>query len=89
MSKVTAKRQVTIPKHLADEYEIFPGDRLEWIRAGDGIRVVLAGRSGGELTTEERLKLFDRATERVNARLSGGGPSGGPPPHPWLAPRRR
>ncbi len=65
MGKVTSKRQVTIPKELADRYGIQPGDRIRWIPAGDEIRVVTARTFGAEaLTTAHRLSLFDRATER-------------------------
>jgi AbrB family looped-hinge helix DNA binding protein len=67
MSKVTTKLQVTVPKAIADQYGIRPGDELDWVAAGDSIRVVPAGRNGTEektLSVEERLRLFDEATER-------------------------
>ena len=65
MSKVTSKRQVTIPKEVADRYRIEPGDEIRWIPSGDEIRVVPAGRSApSRLGVEDRLALFDRATER-------------------------
>jgi AbrB family looped-hinge helix DNA binding protein len=66
MPKVTSKLQLTVPKKIADRYGIRPGDELEWIPAGDGIRVELVrqkARSGHELTTEERLALFDANTK--------------------------
>lgn len=71
MSKVTSKLQLTVPKAIADRYGIRPGDELEWVPAGDVIRVVQprqTGRSGPRLPVEERLKLFDRATERQRRR---------------------
>jgi len=71
MAKVTTKRQVTVPKAIADEYGIRPGDELEWIPAGDTIRVVPVDRrprSGKELSVKERLVLFDQATERQRQR---------------------
>jgi len=40
MAKVTSKLQLTVPKAIADRYGIKPGDELEWIPAGDVIRVV-------------------------------------------------
>jgi AbrB family looped-hinge helix DNA binding protein len=71
MSKVTTKLQLTVPKAIADEYGIRPGDELEWIPAGETIRVVPVGRrrrSGKELSVKERLALFDQATERQRQR---------------------
>lgn len=65
MSKVTSKLQLTVPKKIADQYGICPGDELEWIPAGDSIRVELARpkAKAGELTVKERLALFDANTK--------------------------
>jgi AbrB family looped-hinge helix DNA binding protein len=66
MPKVTSKLQLTVPKAIADRYGIRPGDELEWIPAGDSIRVELArhkAKAGHELTTEGRLELFDANTK--------------------------
>ena len=71
MSRVTGKRQVTIPKTIADRYGIEPGDEIDWLPAGDGIRVVVPGEVRRDLGVEERLDLFDRATERQRARQAG------------------
>lgn len=72
MSKVTSKRQVTIPKELADRYRIEPGDEIEWVPAGDEIRVVRAGASRpGRLGVAQRLAIFDRATNRRDERATG------------------
>lgn len=68
MTKVTSKLQVTIPKRIADEYGITPGDEIDFIAAGASIRVVKSGGGLGEITTAERLALFDRATARQKAR---------------------
>lgn len=62
MPKVTSKLQLTVPKKIADQYGIRPGDELEWIPAGESIRVELVRRkaqTGQDLTAEERLALFD------------------------------
>ena len=65
MSKVTSKRQVTIPKEVADRYRIRPGDEIQWIPSGSEIRVVPAGASAPSRPgVEDRLVLFDRASER-------------------------
>ena len=71
MAKVTSKLQLTVPKAIADRYGIRPGDELEWIAAGDSIRVIPANSPGGNghaRTAEERLSLFDQATERQRRR---------------------
>jgi AbrB family looped-hinge helix DNA binding protein len=69
MAKVTSKLQLTVPKAIADQYGIKPGDELEWIPAGESIRIELVRRkanAGHELTTEERLALFDAGMKRVD-----------------------
>ena len=67
MAKVTSKRQLTVPKKIADQYGIRPGDDLQWIPAGDSIRIEVARRKakdrGHELSTEEKLALFDANTK--------------------------
>jgi AbrB family looped-hinge helix DNA binding protein len=40
MSRVTSKLQVTVPKAIAERYGIRPGDEIDWVPAGDAIRVV-------------------------------------------------
>jgi AbrB family looped-hinge helix DNA binding protein len=62
MAKVTSKLQLTVPKVIADQYGIRPGDELEWIPAGESIRVEivrLQASHGAVLSPEERLALFD------------------------------
>jgi bifunctional DNA-binding transcriptional regulator/antitoxin component of YhaV-PrlF toxin-antitoxin module len=57
---------LTVPKAIADQYGIRPGDELEWVPAGESIRVELVrhkAKAGHELTTEERLALFDANTK--------------------------
>jgi bifunctional DNA-binding transcriptional regulator/antitoxin component of YhaV-PrlF toxin-antitoxin module len=73
MSKVTSKLQLTVPKIIADQYGIRPGDELQWVPAGETIRVVLSGKmrtARGELPVKDRLELFDRATQRQRQRES-------------------
>jgi AbrB family looped-hinge helix DNA binding protein len=73
VAKVTSKLQVTVPKVLAEQYGIRPGDEIEWQAAGDAIRIVPAGLRPAPLSTAERLRLFDRATARLERRESSGG----------------
>jgi AbrB family looped-hinge helix DNA binding protein len=69
MAKVTSKLQVTIPKHIADEYGIAPGDEIDFVPAGDSIRVILPRqRPRSLLSLEERLRLFDESTQRQRER---------------------
>jgi len=69
MAKVTSKLQVTIPKHIADEYGIAPGDEIDFVPAGDSIRVILPRqRPPSMLSLEERLRLFDESTARQRER---------------------
>lgn len=66
---MTSKLQLTVPKAIANQYGIRPGDELEWIPAGESIRIELVRRkanAGHELTTEERLALFDANMERID-----------------------
>lgn len=75
MSRVTRTLRVTIPKALAERYGIRPGEEVEWIPDGDGIRLELVGRRK-PLDVEARLKLFDDATKRQRRRERRGEASG-------------
>jgi len=69
VAKVTSKLQVTIPKVIAGEYGIEPGDEIEFQAAGDVIRVLPPRRRhGARLSLDERLRLFDRSTARQEER---------------------
>jgi len=69
MSKVTSKLQVTVPKAIADEYRIKPGDDILWVASGESVRVVPAGAQV-KPDVAERLKLFDQATRRQAQRAA-------------------
>lgn len=65
MAKVTSKLQVTIPKRIAEQFSIKPGDDIEFVATAEGLRVVTAARpDAATLSVAERLRLFDEATER-------------------------
>lgn len=67
MARVTSKLQVTIPKAIAQRYEIRPGSDIDWLPAGDAIRVVPnAGHQGGP-DRGRRLQVFDAATKRLGS----------------------
>jgi AbrB family looped-hinge helix DNA binding protein len=71
MAKVTSKLQVTVPKALAERFRIRPGDEIAWEAGSDSIRIVPA-RDLRPLSSADRLKLFDRATERQQQRRHPG-----------------
>lgn len=65
---MTSKLQVTIPKAIAQRYGIEPGDEIEWLEAGDAIRVLPPTALRRPADRKRRLELFDRATERQRRR---------------------
>jgi AbrB family looped-hinge helix DNA binding protein len=71
MATITSKYQVTIPKKIADKYNLKPGDIIDWQEAGEAIRVVPAPKPMAAGDREERLRLFDQATERIRKRWAG------------------
>jgi len=72
MSKITSKYQVTVPKSIAEAYNIRPGDHIEWVAAGEVIRVIPPGKHATPKNREAQLRLFDQATERNRRRSSSG-----------------
>ncbi len=70
MAKVTSKYQVTVPKLIAEQYGIHPGDDIQWIPAGEVIRVLPAGKPVPAEDRDAKLRLFDKATERHRKRAS-------------------
>ena len=70
MAKVTSKYQVTVPRAVADEFAIKPGDEIDWIPAGDAIRVVkrIPAKPKQGPASAARLRLFDEASERQRLR---------------------
>ena len=44
MAKVTSKLQFTLPKKLAEQVGISPGDEVDVSLAGEGLRIVPIGR---------------------------------------------
>ena len=69
---MTSKLQVTLPKALATEYRIRPGDDIAWEGGGDVIRIVPGGRGAAVPEVAERLRRFDQATARQRRRQRTG-----------------
>src|SRR5271157_134849 len=70
MAKVTSKYQVTVPRTIAKRYGIHPGDDIDWVAAGEVIRVIPPGKPVAPENRESQLRLFDQATERHRRRPS-------------------
>ncbi len=68
MAKVTSKLQVTIPKAIARQYGIEPGDEIEFRPAGTEIRVRPPRADPVGLGITERLRLFRVARQRQRER---------------------
>ena len=68
MAKVTSKYQVTLPKAIANQYRIRPGDHIDWVAAGEVIRVRPPATRNAPESLESRLRIFDDATERQRGR---------------------
>jgi len=68
MAKVTSKLQVTIPKKLAEELGIAPGDEIDWSAAGEGIRLEPVRQPLPASEQEDRMRLFEQATARQRQR---------------------
>jgi bifunctional DNA-binding transcriptional regulator/antitoxin component of YhaV-PrlF toxin-antitoxin module len=88
MAKVTSKLQVTIPKAIADAYGIRPGASLDWVPAGDSIRVTAAKPESEVDVIRRRLEAFDEATARQALRDQACSPPiCGPTPTRGASPR--
>ena len=73
MAKVTSKLQVTVPKALAVQVGIQPGDDVDWTMSGDGLRVTPSKHRRSFLDLETRLRLFNEATDRQRRRERDAG----------------
>jgi AbrB family looped-hinge helix DNA binding protein len=71
VAKVTSKLQVTVPKAIAKQYRIEPGDEVLFVASGDAVRMVPAKEQPAAASVTSRLRLFDQATERQLRRELG------------------
>lgn len=83
MSKVTSKLQITLPKAIATEHGIKPGDEIEFQSAGDVIRLVPQHARRPPFDAETRLRLFDEATARQKKRDAKWEGAVNPPDRGW------
>jgi bifunctional DNA-binding transcriptional regulator/antitoxin component of YhaV-PrlF toxin-antitoxin module len=67
VAKVTSKYQVSIPRRLAEQLSIAPGDEIDWGIAGSELRITRPG-ADDPVSRDERLALFDAATHRQATR---------------------
>lgn len=75
MSRITSKLQLTLPKALADRFQIKPGDEIDWQEGGDTIRIFPRRTQPQLRSIEMRLRLFDEATRRQNSRQAHACPA--------------
>ena len=68
MPKVTSKLQITLPKALATEYGIEPGDEIRFEGVPGAIRMVPVKSSVPRLSREERARLFKESEQRLERR---------------------
>jgi len=73
MAKVTSKFQVTMPRKIAEQYRIQPGDEIDWVAAGEVIRVIPPGKVAVSESRESQLRWFDQATDRQRRRSARRG----------------
>ena len=67
MAKVNRRLQITIPKHLAEQFGIQPGDDIEWSASAGAIRLTPRHAPNPD-KIQARLRLFDQAMKRQSVR---------------------
>lgn len=82
MARVTSKLQVTVPKALAERVGIQPGDEIEFVPGDRSLRIVFPVERT-KYSVEDRLRLFDLATQRQRDREKQGGQVGSGSDRGW------
>lgn len=82
MAKITSKLQVTIPKALAAEVGVAPGDEIVWSASAGILRLTPVGERAPD-TLLRRLEIFDRASERQAERERAEGRRERPAERGW------
>lgn len=74
-TRVTRKGQVTIPKHLREEYDLEEGDEIRWEKGENGIKVRKATRSAGrgmlvddDVSEEKREEIAKELEREIRER---------------------
>ncbi|MGD9913704.1 MAG: AbrB/MazE/SpoVT family DNA-binding domain-containing protein [Rhizobiaceae bacterium] len=68
--RVTTKGQVTIPKEIRDHLGIGPGSEVEFVQAGDGVRLVAMN---DDASPEEKQRRFRETLKRLEGTLDLNG----------------
>jgi antitoxin component of MazEF toxin-antitoxin module len=82
MAKLSPDLQVTVPRALVDRLGLQPGDEVEWISSGESLQVLPMVRRPSR-SLEDRLALFDQATDRQRAREARRPSETSPPDRGW------
>ncbi|MEK7258043.1 MAG: SUMF1/EgtB/PvdO family nonheme iron enzyme, partial [Bacteroidota bacterium] len=73
MAKVTSKLQVTVPKIIADQYGIRPGDEIEWVTIPRGAFTVGEERDRHKVTVSEfQIAKSEVTVEQYQACVNTG-----------------
>jgi len=68
MARITSKLQLTVPKALAEQFGIRPGDEVDLTPAGEAVRMTRRRREKPIPAAQARLRYFDQATGRQHRR---------------------
>jgi AbrB family looped-hinge helix DNA binding protein len=69
MARITSKYQLTLPKAVAEQVGLKPGDEVDCELSGDQIRIRSTDRASAQpRSIVEQLTYFDMATERQRHR---------------------
>jgi bifunctional DNA-binding transcriptional regulator/antitoxin component of YhaV-PrlF toxin-antitoxin module len=82
MARLAADLQVTIPKALAERFDLRPGDEIEWVPREEGLQVMPMVRRPLR-SPEERLALFQQILERQRERQAQRAPEPQPNDRGW------
>ena len=97
MPKVTSKLQITLPKALATQYGIEPGDEIDFQAMGESIRLTprkIPGKTPEKtlrprLSLEERIRIWTEANQVLRAHWDSEGLASQSVPSEHSAPSER
>jgi len=73
MPKVTSKLQITLPKALATQYGIEPGDEIDFQAVGESIRLTPKKTPRPRLSLEERIRIWTDANKVLRTHWDSAG----------------